>query len=136
MEKLVYLLKPPTRRRDAGKQMQVLCRGLPWSGTDSLRSALMIFGSSDVYHGFAITARQREDCAFWIPLIRRRLASPDFQESVDFDSVPANCGAVTDGPANVFGEELLSYYPNAKVILNRRRNVDAWYSSMHEEDMS
>ncbi|KAF5603998.1 hypothetical protein FPCIR_1059 [Fusarium pseudocircinatum] len=131
MEKLFYPLNPPDRRRIPGKQMHVLCLGLSRSGTDSLRSALMILGYSDVYHGFVITARQREDCAFWVPLMRRKLHDPtNFQEAIDFDSVLANCEAVTDGPANVFGEELMSYYPNAKVILNRRRDVDAWYASM------
>ncbi|KAF5011612.1 hypothetical protein FDECE_2275 [Fusarium decemcellulare] len=130
MEKVLYPLKPPARRRDAGKQMQVLCLGLSRSGTDSLRSALSILEYSDVYHGFVITAHQREDCAFWVPLMRQKLSGSKLPESIDFDSVLANCEAVTDGPANVFAEELLSFYPDVKVILNRRRDVDAWYSSM------
>ncbi|KAF5683746.1 hypothetical protein FCIRC_4254 [Fusarium circinatum] len=115
------------RCRVPGKQMHVLCLGLSQSDTGSLRSALMILGYSDVYHGFLITALQREDCAFWVALMRRKPHDPtNSQEAIDFDSFLANCEAVTDGPANVFGEELLSYYPNAKVILNRRRDVDAW----------
>ncbi|CVL06460.1 uncharacterized protein FMAN_03671 [Fusarium mangiferae] len=130
MEKFIYPLNPPNRFRDNGKQMQVLCLGLSRSGTDSLRSALRILGYSDVYHGFVITSHQREDCAFWVPLMRRKLRNPNFRESIDFDSVLGNCEAVTDGPANVFGHELLTYYPNAKVIINRRRHVDDWYSSM------
>jgi hypothetical protein len=67
--------------------------------------------------------------------MRRRLAnrlqgkeSEDLGTS-DFDSVLANCEAVTDGPANVFGEELMAYYLDAKVILNRRRDTDAWHAS-------
>ncbi|KAJ3521965.1 hypothetical protein NM208_g13061 [Fusarium decemcellulare] len=92
---------------------------------NSLRSALSILEYSDVYHGFVITAHQREDCAFWVPLMRQKLSGSKLPESIDFDSVLANCEAVTDGPANVFAEELLSFYPDAKVILNRRRDVDA-----------
>ncbi|KAF5723691.1 P-loop containing protein [Fusarium mundagurra] len=129
-EKLLYPLRPPTRRRVDGKQMLVLCLGLSQSGTDSLRSALMILGYSDLYHGFVITGRQREDRTFWVPLMRQKLCDPNFQESIDFDAVLANCEAVTDGQANVFGEELLSYYLTAKVILGRRWNVNAWYESM------
>ena len=47
-------------------------------------------------------------------------------EAVNFESVLATCEAVTDGPANIFGEELMAYYPDAKVILNRRRDIEAW----------
>ncbi|CCT65189.1 uncharacterized protein FFUJ_02111 [Fusarium fujikuroi IMI 58289] len=111
MEKFVYPLNPPNRLRDNGKQMEVLCLGLSRSGTDSLRSALRILGYSDVYHGFVITSPQREDCAFWVPLMRRKLRNPNFRESIDFDSVLGNCEAV---------------------VINRRRDVDDWYSSMRK----
>lgn len=106
-----------------------------------MRSALAILGYSDVYHGFVITAAQREDCAFWVPLMRLKPANGKRpllfttggkQTIIDFDSVLGNCEAVTDGPANVFAEELMDFYPNAKIILNRRRNVDAWYESMQK----
>ena len=136
MESILYPLEPPARRRDPETKMQVLCLGLSRSGTDSLRNALEILGYKGVYHGFVITSRQREDCAFWVPLMRRKLAghlqgkkSEDIG-TPDFDSVLASCEAVTDGPANVFGEELMAYYPDAKVILNRRRDTDAWHASM------
>jgi hypothetical protein len=36
---------------------------------------------------------------------------------------------VTDTPCNVFAEELLETYPEAKVILSVRDNVDVWYAS-------
>lgn len=37
--------------------------------------------------------------------------------------------AITDTPCNVFAEELLVAYPEAKVILSVRDNVDVWYAS-------
>jgi hypothetical protein len=37
--------------------------------------------------------------------------------------------AVTDTPCNVFAEELLAAYPEAKVVLSVRDNVDVWYAS-------
>jgi hypothetical protein len=36
---------------------------------------------------------------------------------------------VTDTPCNVFAEELLQAYPEAKVILSVRDSVDVWYAS-------
>ncbi|KAJ6444599.1 acyl coA binding protein domain-containing protein [Purpureocillium lavendulum] len=132
MERLVYSMQPPARRRDLQKPMQVLCLGLSRSGTDSLRNALTILGYDNVYHGFVITSSQREDCAFWVPLMRQKYArqKETLPPGIDFDSVLAECEAVTDGPANVFGEELMAYYPDARVVLNRRKDVDAWYASM------
>lgn len=126
---MFYQLAPPFRRRPAHKQMSVLCLGLSRSGTDSLRATLLILGYQDVYHGFVITAEQREDCAFWVLLMRLKFDSTGTENNkfVGSDSVLRNCEAVTDGPANVFSEELLSFNPHAKVILEptpqRRRLV-------------
>lgn len=38
--------------------------------------------------------------------------------------------AVTDAPAVILGAELIEYYPDAKVVLNRRRDYEAWRRSM------
>ncbi|KAL6359025.1 hypothetical protein LRP88_09223 [Fusarium phalaenopsidis] len=37
--------------------------------------------------------------------------------------------AVADAPASVFAAELIEAYPEAKVVLNYRRDVDAWHKS-------
>lgn len=127
-----YPLAPPKRHRPADRKMQVLCLGLSRSGTDSIKNALTILGYKDVYHGFNITQKQRGDCTFWIPMMREKIANghKPLPRAVNFDSALGPNEAVTDGPANVFGEELMEFYPEAKVILNRRRDVDAWYRSM------
>lgn len=43
-----------------------------------------------------------------------------------------DCEGVMDMPPGIFAEELLSFYPNAKVILNRRQDMDAWHRSLNE----
>ena len=40
--------------------------------------------------------------------------------------------AITDLPAARFAPELIAAYPNAKVILNKRDDADAWYRSFDE----
>lgn len=131
LEKTIFSLKPPKHRRSPDKEMELLCLGLSRSGTDSLRSSLMILGYADVYHGYVLNRTQYEsgDCSFWVPAMRRKFAGKPLGD-IDFDSILANFEAVTDCPANVFGKELIEFYPRAKVILNRRRNMDAWYKSM------
>lgn len=37
--------------------------------------------------------------------------------------------AVTDAAASVFAAELIAAYPDAKVVLNQRRDLDAWHRS-------
>jgi hypothetical protein len=41
---------PPPRQRDPNKPMQVLCVGLPRSGTESLQQALLTLGYDYTYH--------------------------------------------------------------------------------------
>lgn len=47
----------------------------------------------------------------------------------DFDALLGHSVAVTDAAASVFAAELIEAYPEAKVILNTRRNLDAWHRS-------
>ena len=47
-----------------------------------------------------------------------------------FDRILWDCTAVTDAPAAMFGPELIRAYPEAKVILNCRDDIDAWDRSM------
>ena len=120
--------------------MEVLCLGFSRQGTDSLRSALETLGYTDVYHSSVITTRQREDCAFWVPLLRRKLRSKGqpLPETINFDSVLGNSQAVTDDPANILGQELIDYYSQAKVILTGRRDTNGWYRSaqLAEQELS
>ena len=47
----------------------------------------------------------------------------------DFDALLGHSVAVTDAPASVFAAEMIRAYPDAKVILNTRCDIDAWYHS-------
>lgn len=49
----------------------------------------------------------------------------------EFDMLLGNWGAVTDQPAAILCEELISAYPEAKVVLVER-DVDRWYKSFSE----
>lgn len=124
-------------------QLRVLALGLSRSGTDSLRAALTDLNYKNVYHGWVIPMAQSTDPGLWCPLMRRKY-SGDFVASrlapevlrAEFDMLLGNCEAVTDVPCFVFAEELIKAYPDAKIILNRRRDIDAWYRSMQETAMA
>ena len=45
-----------------------------------------------------------------------------------WDALLGDFAAVTDMPANVFGPELISAYPEAKIVLVERE-IDAWQES-------
>lgn len=49
--------------------------------------------------------------------------------AADFDALLGHCVAVTDAAGSVFAAELIAAYPNAKVILNYRKDLDAWHKS-------
>lgn len=46
--------------------------------------------------------------------------------AADFDPLIGHSVAVTDAVASVFAAELIAAYPEAKVVLNYRRDLDAW----------
>ncbi|KAL8822963.1 MAG: hypothetical protein Q9191_006310 [Dirinaria sp. TL-2023a] len=50
----------------------------------------------------------------------------------DFDRIIGDCEAVTDAPTCMLGEEIIRAYPDAKVILNRRNDIDAWDCSFRK----
>ncbi|KAF2102369.1 hypothetical protein NA57DRAFT_63340 [Rhizodiscina lignyota] len=127
---LIYPVKEPARHRHPDKPLSVLALGLSRSGTDSLRQALEQLGYSTCYHGTAQIARQRglipatnpNDMSWW-----------HFDSGLtrqDFDRILADCRAVTDLPCSMFVDELLRCYPEAKVIVNFREDVEAWHTSI------
>ena len=50
---------------------------------------------------------------------------------VEWDKLLAEYGAVTDVPALAFSEELISVYPEAKVVL-MERDIEKWYKSFDD----
>jgi hypothetical protein len=68
----------------------------------------------------------------WVALARRKYFSDPAQaiSTADFDALLGHSVAVTDAAANCFAPELIAAYPNAKVVLNMRSNLDAWNDSV------
>jgi len=47
----------------------------------------------------------------------------------DFDAIIDHCAGISDLPGATFARELIAAYPEAKVILNTRSDMAAWYAS-------
>lgn len=127
----VYPIRENNRTRD--REMKLLCLGLGRTGTESLQKALRDLDYSEVYHGFYLISESGiGDVLQWERLMRAKMGpSPqkDFLNREEFDKVLGNCMATTDLPGAFLGPELLRAYPEAKVVLNRRKDVEAWYQS-------
>lgn len=132
--RLLYPLPEPPQART--KDLQILCLGLPRSGTDSLRQALLRLGYHKVAHGFdwwidnpGISYLYAE-----LALLRSqgRLPEAETLRMSYFDRTLGEYEATTDVPGAWFPEELLQAYPDAKVILNKRRDVASWKASFRE----
>ncbi|EME77548.1 uncharacterized protein MYCFIDRAFT_145894, partial [Pseudocercospora fijiensis CIRAD86] len=122
-------LPTPTPR---SKPMLLLCLGLSRSGTDSLRNALILLGYAPVYHGFEVpTSENPAISRAWTELGRKKFSRKKEEEisKEEFEGLLGGYVAVTDLPCGCFGEELLTAYPDAKVILNYR-DVEGWYESI------
>ncbi|KAJ4098906.1 hypothetical protein NW756_003516 [Fusarium oxysporum] len=127
LENYVYAVpEPPPRKRT--KPMEVLCVGLPRSATESLQTALLKLGYDHTYHGWDIVYETPNYSSKW----RRWFGSLDGNTTItkeEFDEVLGHSVAVTDAAGSVFAAELIAAYPDAKVVLNYRRDLDAWHES-------
>ena len=116
--------------------MEVLCVGFPRSGTESLQCALLKLGYSHTYHGWDMLFEAPSYLRKWAGLARKKGYGPPALGDLpkvsrdDFDEILGHCMAVTDAPGSVFAAELIAAYPEAKVVLNVRRDLDAWLASL------
>ncbi|KAE8359238.1 hypothetical protein BDV27DRAFT_168713 [Aspergillus caelatus] len=124
----LYNLPPPSPKRT--QPMQVLAVGISRSGTESLREALHILGIKHTHHGFDTILPPSSLQATYRLLQKKYTGTPSPLTASDFDTVLGNCVGVTDLIAAEFAPELIAAYPEAKVILNTRRDLDGWYKSM------
>ncbi|KAK7419644.1 hypothetical protein QQX98_003235 [Neonectria punicea] len=132
LENYVYALpEPPKRTRT--KPMEVLCVGMPRSATESLQHALLTLGYDHTYHGWDIVYEEPNYSEQWVRLCRKKwfgdLDGNTTITAADFDAVLGHSVAVTDAAASVFAAELIAAYPDAKVVLNYRKDLDAWHRS-------
>ncbi|KAJ5722771.1 hypothetical protein N7488_000806 [Penicillium malachiteum] len=128
IEKLFYHIDPPNRTRTV--PMQVLAVGPSRSGTRSLRASLLQLGYEHCYHGFDVIQHAEDDVSLKREQSRKTGKNPPTAE--DFDKVIGHCMAITDHPAAAFAPELIAAYPDAKVILNVRKDVRKWHKSVME----
>ncbi|KAF2866961.1 P-loop containing nucleoside triphosphate hydrolase protein [Massariosphaeria phaeospora] len=111
---------PPPRVRE--KPMEVLCVGLPRSGTESLEKALLLLGYNYAYHhqGWDMLFKKSHRMKGWV--------GDCHITAEEFDALLGHSVAVTDAAASCFAPELIAAYPHAKVVLNMR-NLDNWHAS-------
>ncbi|KAJ5619114.1 hypothetical protein N7510_003098 [Penicillium lagena] len=132
----VYGLPAPAGKRR--KPMQVLAVGISRSGTESLREALHVLGFDHTYHGFDTILPPSSLEATYRLLQKKYTTAPTPGEqsakltAEDFDTILGDSVGVSDLLAAEFAPELIAAYPNAKVILNVRRDLDGWYRSMQQ----
>lgn len=126
-----YPLPESNYTRD--RPLQVLALGPSRSGTDSLRKALVDLGYGDVNHGFHIIDHANiGEVPQWCRLVlAKRYGNDSFLTTREFDKVLGHCEASADSHTAVLGDALIKAYPGAKVILNRREDVDKWHESAH-----
>ncbi|KAK3990710.1 hypothetical protein QBC44DRAFT_394014 [Cladorrhinum sp. PSN332] len=122
IEKL-YALPPPPPPPKRTKPMQVLCVGLPRSGTESLQKALLILGYDYTYHG----SRKK---FFPSPTSQHEAEDDKSLSSSTFDTILSASTAVTDAPCSLFASEMITSYPEAKIILNMRQDTQSWQKSL------
>jgi hypothetical protein len=69
----------------------------------------------------------------WVSLARRKFLNGPPREPIstaEFDALLGHAVAVTDAAANCFAAELIAAYPDAKVVLNMRADLEAWNKSV------
>lgn len=115
------------------KPMKVLCLGPPRSATESLAVALQKLGYT-TYHGWDVVYEQPSRLRQWTLLADQKWGvSPDGDSKItqeQFDALLGHTDAVLDSIAFTFAAELLAAYPEAKVVLNYRTDIDGWHRSI------
>ncbi|KAK8109630.1 NAD dependent epimerase/dehydratase [Apiospora kogelbergensis] len=116
---------PGTRTRP----MKVLCLGMSRTGTMSLFHALQKLGYNPYHMAVAIMS-PRTSLSLWGEALRAKFhgEGPGWGRA-EFDRLLGDYDGVSDVPCNLFAEELLAAYPDAKVVL-QTRDVEPWLRSM------
>lgn len=109
--------------------VKIIVCGLSRTGTSSIRAALKQLGYNDVYHYFSVLAENPRDSDMWVRAFRGKFGGAKPFSRADWDQLLGDCEVLNDTPCNVFVQELMEAYPEAKVILTVRDNVDQWYES-------
>lgn len=116
-------------RRKCTRQvaMEVLCFGLPRTGTQSMQEALNILGYP-TYH-YSSIFRNARDGDMWKEAIAAKFKGVGKFGKDDFDQLLGHVSATTDAPSILFWQELMEHYPDAKIILVER-DIEKWVRSI------
>jgi hypothetical protein len=119
--------------------MRILVLSMPRTGTSTLCLALRKMGYTP--HQMREAFSKLSELALWQEAINVTLLPPESRPSSqrnmapygkpEFDKLLADYNVVMDLPGCVFAKELVEAYPEAKVILTKRRYED-WERSMSE----
>ena len=125
--------------RTRQKPMRVLVLGMCRTGTTSIAIALRKLGYTS--HQMRDVLAKPSELALWEEAVNVTLLPsqdrPANQRKMEpygkeeFDKLLANYDAVMDLPGCVFASQLIEAYPDAKVILTKRKYED-WEQSMQE----
>lgn len=105
--------------------LQVICAGLPRTGTLSLKAALTQLLGGRCYHGFDNLFGGQEDVDFWLTVANGTASDEEIREFF----CSRGCTAVADFPSAYFYPRLLKVFPEARVILTKRSS-ESWQKSM------
>ena len=107
--------------------LEAISLGFSRTGTMTMHKAFTILGYP-AYH-FSSFYDNVSESDMWMEAINAKYygkgTPPD---KAFFDGILGHVGAVTDAPCNLFGKELVEFYPDAKVI-SVERDIDSWYTS-------
>jgi hypothetical protein len=99
------------------------------SDIDSIATcaALRLLGINECYHGWQPLFENPRDNEMWMEALEAKYDGKGKPYGrAEFDKLLGHCQGVSDMPAILFADELVTAYPEAKVILTHR-NFDTWY---------
>lgn len=133
LQRLFYGFPEPTPHKRS-KPVEVLCLGLPRTGTESLSVALRTLGLQ-TYHGWDLVFEpDGSKLQLCNDLLRRKFkGARDGDVHIakeEFDMLVGDSQAIVDSLCLFFAPELLAAYPDAKVVLNLRPDMEAWHRSI------
>ncbi|CAH8613894.1 unnamed protein product [Schistosoma haematobium] len=110
--------------------IQVIGAGLPRTGTNSMKKALEIIYSKPCYHMYEIIFKKQSDISIWQQLIDETHKTTSDKRKIynGLNELLNGYIATTDLPSCSFYKELMTMYPNAKVLLTIRDKYDWLYS--------
>ncbi|KAK4897383.1 hypothetical protein LTR27_004903 [Elasticomyces elasticus] len=108
--------------------LEAICLGYSRTGTLTMQAAMSILGYPDPYH-FSSIYDNVKDVDMWLEAVDAKFnGRGTLPDKAFFDGVLGHVGAVTDAPCNLFAEELVNFYPEAKIVLVER-DIDSWFKS-------